>query len=81
MFLQEPPQPNHPLLAFDTVIATPHTAGMTEESLRDMAVATAEQWITIFAGDVPPRLVNRDAWPRYAQRFESVFGFAPAALT
>jgi D-3-phosphoglycerate dehydrogenase / 2-oxoglutarate reductase len=81
VFMQEPPQPNHPLLAFDTVIATPHTAGMTEESLRDMAVATAEQWIAIFAGAVPPRLVNPDAWPRYARRFERILGFAPAALS
>jgi len=81
VFMQEPPQPDHPLLAFDTVIATPHTAGMTEESLRDMAVATAEQWIAIFAGAVPPRLVNPEAWSRYAERFERVLGFAPAALT
>lgn len=80
VFLQEPPQPDHPLLAFDTVVATPHTAGMTEESLYDMAVATAEQWITIFEGGVPPRLVNPEAWPRYAERFESLLGFAPTAL-
>ena len=81
VFLQEPPRPDHPLLAFDTVVATPHTAGMTEESLYDMAVATAEQWITIFAGGVPPRLVNPDAWPRYAERFDSLLGFAPAPLS
>ena len=80
VFLQEPPLPDHPLLAFDTVVATPHTAGMTEESLYDMAVATAEQWITIFEGGVPPRLVNPEAWPRYSERFESLLGFAPAPL-
>jgi len=78
VFLEEPPQPCHPLLAFDTVIATPHTAGVTEEALYDMAVATAEQWIAIFAGSVPPRLVNPAAWPRYAERFERLLGFAPA---
>jgi D-3-phosphoglycerate dehydrogenase / 2-oxoglutarate reductase len=80
VFLEEPPRPDHPLLAFDTVIASPHTAGVTEEALYDMAVATAEQWIDIFAGVVPPRLVNPDAWPRYAERFERLLGFAPAAL-
>jgi len=80
VFLQEPPQPDHPLLAFDNVIATPHNAGMTEESLHDLAEATAEQWIEIFAGAVPPRLVNPAAWPRYAERFERVLGFRPAAL-
>lgn len=45
-----------------------------------MAVATAEQWIVIFAGAVPPRLVNPDAWPRYAERFERLLGSAPATL-
>ena len=80
VFLEEPPRSDHPLLAFDTVIASPHTAGVTEEALYDMAVATAQQWITIFAGAVPPRLVNPDAWPRYAERFERLLGFAPAAL-
>jgi D-3-phosphoglycerate dehydrogenase len=80
VFLEEPPRPDHPLLAFDTVIASPHTAGVTEEALYDMAVATAEQWIAIFAGAVPPRLVNPDAWPRYADRFERLLGFVPSVL-
>jgi len=80
VFLEEPPRPDHPLLAFDTVIATPHTAGVTEEALYDMAVATSEQWIAIFAGAMPPRLVNPAAWPRYAERFERLLGFAPVPL-
>ncbi len=80
VFLQEPPQPDHPLLALDTVVASPHTAGVTEEALYDMAIATAEQWITIFTGGVPPRLVNPDAWPRYAERFGSLLGFTPSPL-
>ncbi|HKF73528.1 MAG TPA: hydroxyacid dehydrogenase [Stellaceae bacterium] len=77
VFLEEPPRPDHPLLAFDTVIATPHTAGVTEEALYDTAVATAEQWIAIFAGARPPRLVNPEAWALYAERFERLLGFAP----
>lgn len=81
VFLEEPPRPDHPLLALDTVLASPHTAGVTEEALYDMAVATAEQWIALFAGGVPPRLVNPAAWPRYAERFERLLGFAPAALS
>ena len=80
VFLEEPPRPDHPLLAFDTVIASPHTAGVTKEALHDTAVATAEQWIAIFAGTVPPRLVNPAVWPRYGERFERLLGFAPAAL-
>lgn len=79
VFLDEPPSPEHPLLAFDNVIATPHIAGVTVEALRAMAEGAAKQWMTIFDGAVPPRVVNPDAWPRYATRFESLLGFRPAA--
>ena len=79
VFLKEPPPPDHPLLRFDNVIATPHIAGLTDEALYGMAEGAARQWISIFRGEVPPRLVNPEAWPRYAQRFEAIFGFAPAS--
>jgi len=77
VFLQEPPPPDHPLLALDNVIVTPHNAGMTDESILSMVTATARQWIEIFEGKVPPRLVNPDAWPLYSQRFSEILGFAP----
>jgi D-3-phosphoglycerate dehydrogenase len=77
---KEPPPADHPLLRFENVLASPHTAGITEEALHDMALGAAEQWISIFRGEVPPRLANPEAWPRYAARFREAFGFAPAAL-
>ena len=77
VFLQEPPAPDHPLLRFDNVIATPHNAGLTAEAKHEMAAAAARQWITIFDGEAPPRLVNPEAWPRYAARFEQIFGTRP----
>src|SRR5262249_33764829 len=80
VFLDAPPAPDHPLLGFDNVIATPHVAGITVEALRAMAVGAAEQWMTIFDGAVPPRLINPEAWPRYTERFRTLFGFAPAQL-
>lgn len=80
VFLVEPPAADHPLLAFENVVATPHTAGVTAESLHSLAKLAATQWIELFTGKVPPRLVNPDAWPRYAERFERIFGFAPAPL-
>jgi D-3-phosphoglycerate dehydrogenase len=79
VFAQEPPPPDHPLLGFENVIASPHNAGITEEALHDMALGAAEQWIAIFRGEVPPRLVNPEAWPRYAARFHEAFGFKPNA--
>ena len=80
VFHTEPPPPDHPLLALDTVIATPHTAGVTYEARRDLAAAGADQWITIFTGGVPPGLVNPDAWPRYTDRAERLLGRRPNAF-
>ena len=77
VFHDEPPDPSHPLLTLDNVVASPHTAGITVEATRDIARATAEQWITIFAGKVPLRLVNPEAWPVYADRFAACLGDAP----
>ena len=79
VFLDEPPPPDHPLLTFANVIATPHIAGVTVEALRALAENAAMQWMTIFDGAVPPRLVNPDVWPHYAARFEKLLGFGPAA--
>lgn len=81
VFLTEPPPPDHPLLRLDTVIATPHTAGVTDEAVHDMSLAAARQWLRIFAGEPPPRLVNPAAWPRYSRRFADALGFAPSALS
>jgi D-3-phosphoglycerate dehydrogenase / 2-oxoglutarate reductase len=77
VFHDEPPDPSHPLLSLDNVVASPHTAGITEEATRDIARATAEQWLAIFAGQVPPRLVNPEVWPNYADRFDARFGVRP----
>lgn len=81
VFHDEPPRHDNPLLQLDNVVATPHTAGITVEAARDIAVATANQWQTIFDGRMPPRLLNPDVWPRYCDRFHDVFGFRPSATT
>jgi D-3-phosphoglycerate dehydrogenase len=80
VFHDEPPDPSHPLLSLDTVVASPHTAGITEEATRDIAVATAEQWLDIFAGKVPPRLLNPEVWPVYVDRFDARLGVRPEEL-
>jgi D-3-phosphoglycerate dehydrogenase len=53
---------------------------MTAESVLEMVTATARQWIEIFEGKVPPRLVNPEAWPLYTKRFTEILGFAPDPL-
>ncbi|OBH56687.1 hydroxyacid dehydrogenase [Mycobacterium sp. E2479] len=79
VFHEEPPRQDNPLLQLDNVVATPHTAGITVEAARDIAVATAVQWQTIFAGAMPPRLLNPDVWPRYCERFHDILGIKPTA--
>lgn len=80
VFLKEPPPADHPLLAFDNVIASPHIAGVTHEAMHEMARAAAEQWIDLLDGKVPPRLVNPEAWARYSERFAAELGFRPQPL-
>lgn len=80
VFLEEPPPTDHPLMAFDNVILTPHNAGSTHEAHENVALYASEQWIDIFDGKVPPRLINRAAWPKYAERFQRILGFAPEPL-
>ncbi len=79
VWMDEPPPLSHPLLALDNVLATYHTAGITEDSRTNMATWNAEQVIGILRGERPPRLVNPEAWARYVPRFERVFGFRPQA--
>ena len=57
----EPPAPDHPLLAFDQVILTPHTAGLSRQAAERMAISSAQNVLDFFAGRLDPALiVNRD---------------------
>jgi D-3-phosphoglycerate dehydrogenase / 2-oxoglutarate reductase len=71
---EEPPPSSHPLLGLDNVIATHHTAGITHDSRDNMRHWNARQVIGLLRGERPPRLVNPEAWPRFAQRFDRIFG-------
>lgn len=71
---REPPPLDHPLLELDNVVATYHTAGVTNEARRNMATYAAEQIVGVLKGGKPPRLVNAEAWPAYVERFEQVMG-------
>lgn len=74
---KEPPDPDHPLLAFDNVLVSPHTAGVSVESRHNIARIAAEQMIDILDGKRPPRLINPEVWPAYRQRFNAILGFMP----
>jgi D-3-phosphoglycerate dehydrogenase len=74
---KEPPPSDHPLLQFDNVIASPHTAGVTHEARVNMGRIAAEQLIMTLDGKRPPRIVNPQVWPLYARRFADAFGTMP----
>ena len=77
---KEPPPAHHPLLAFDTVIASPHTAGVTVDSRATMARYAATQLIDLLDGRPPARPVNPEVAEAYRARFAERFGQPPGAL-
>lgn len=57
----EPPEKSNPLFELENVVFTPHTAGVTEESLERMADSAAESVIRVLRGDLPKieNIVNK----------------------
>lgn len=53
VFVKEPPGPQHPLLTLDNFVATPHTAGQTQEGLRRMGETCAENILRVLRGENP----------------------------
>jgi len=74
---REPPPPEHPLLQFDNVLASPHTAGVTREARENMGRIAAEQILDALDGKRPPRIINPEVWPHYSERFAKTFGVKP----
>ena len=77
VWASEPPPCEHPLLQFDNVLVSPHTAGVTRETRFNMGKIAAEQVLDAIDGKPVTRKVNPEVWPAYAQRFTRQFGFAP----
>ena len=70
---QEPPPPSHPLLALPNVVATYHTAGVTQEARRNNATLAAGQIVRLLTtGRRPERLVNPEVWPRASARLAAL---------
>lgn len=62
VFEPEPPDAGHPLLQLDTVLASPHMAGVTVESNAAMAVATAQNMLGVLDGTpVWENIINPEA--------------------
>jgi len=77
VWAKEPPPAEHPLMAFDNVIVSPHTAGVTVEARAQMGKFAADQVLDLLDARYPPRPVNPEVWPAYAERFAQTFGVKP----
>jgi len=66
----EPPRLDHPLLKLVNVVASFHTAGVTHEARRNIAVMGSEQILQVLKGEKPARLVNPAAWTAFRRRYE-----------
>ncbi len=65
----EPPPSDHPLLRFDNVLVSPHTAGVTRETRHNMGRIAAAQVLDAIDGRPVERIVNPQGLPSYAPRF------------
>jgi phosphoglycerate dehydrogenase-like enzyme len=63
VFETEPPPAGHPLFALDNVVLSPHVAGVTEASMKHMALHCADVIETIVGGARPATLLNPETWP------------------
>lgn len=61
VFEHEPPPADHPLLKLRNVVFSPHMAGVTEGSMRAMALAVAEVVDAVMVGRRPDTLINPEA--------------------
>ncbi|WP_106743620.1 hydroxyacid dehydrogenase [Yoonia maritima] len=61
VFQQEPVPQNHPLVAFDQVLLSPHIGGLTQDAAERMAISSAENILNYFNNTIDPALiVNKD---------------------
>ena len=73
----EPPPVDHPLLHHRAVIASQHTAGVTQESRGNITKIAALGFSELAAGRMPPRIVNPEVKARFVARYTAAFGTAP----
>jgi D-3-phosphoglycerate dehydrogenase len=68
---QEPPPADHPLLALDNVILTPHAAFYSTDAIAEMAQRATEHVVRTLNNERPPHVVNPQVFSQANLRFSS----------
>nr|WP_240928182.1 C-terminal binding protein [Thalassoroseus pseudoceratinae] len=62
VFTPEPPDLQHPIFHDERVIATPHAAFLSEESLQELRTRAARQIVAVLSGERPENIINPEVW-------------------
>ena len=62
VFPTEPPNGKEIAQLNERIIATPHIAGLTEETNRKLSLSAAEQVLQVLDGEKPKNILNERAW-------------------
>jgi D-3-phosphoglycerate dehydrogenase / 2-oxoglutarate reductase len=64
----EPPPKDHPLLALDSVVVSPHVAALDSRAVEDMAIGAAQNIVDLLGGKWPAAsIINPDVRAMFAQ--------------
>ncbi len=66
VLIDEPPRPDNPLLALDTVLISPHVAANDLQAIRDMAEGAARNIIDLFQSKISPASLVTSDWSSHA---------------
>ena len=66
VFEEEPVSADNPLLNLPNVVVTSHVAGVTEETVRGMALQVTAEMLRVLRGEKPQVLGNPGLWPKLA---------------
>lgn len=70
VFVQEPPQEDHPFFSCDKILLTPHNSALTKECVVRMARDAAQGVIEVLSGKVPTFAVNSHLLKKYGYRVD-----------
>ena len=72
VYAEQPLRRDHPLLGLDNVVLTPHAAGITAESMKNMSRGAAQDAVRLLAWEKPVNFCNPEVWAKHLQKRELV---------